>query len=341
MWAAGLALGFGAVLGSIPAATACTSFVLPGKGGPVVGKSYDWHMGQGLVLMNKRGVSKRALAFAPGARPATWISRHASVTFNQYGRELPNGGMNDAGLVVEVLWLDTSRYEDPDARPTVNELQWIQLQLDSFSTVKEMVQAAPQTRIAPVYAKVHYFACDRTGACAAFESIEGKQVVSTGAKALTNHPYAVSAAFAAKAKANPGGPGSLDRFVRASRAASAGDGDPVAAAFRVLDDVRGPTSQWNIVYEPATLAVHFRSRTSPAIKRLDFSKVDSSCAKEPTVVDIDAAQGGDVTARLEPYRLETNRRLIAKSARHVGSVLPPGAVDLVARYPSGLACSAP
>jgi penicillin V acylase-like amidase (Ntn superfamily) len=293
------------------------------------------------VLVNKRGVSKRALALGPGDRPATWISRHASVTFNQYGRELPNGGMNDAGLVVEVLWLDSSRYEAPDARPTVNELQWIQLQLDSFSTVAEMAEAAPKTRIAPVYAKVHYFACDRTGACAAFENIDGKQVVSTGARALTNHPYAVSAEFAAKAKTVPGGPGSLERFVRASRASAAGDRDQVAAAFRTLDGVRGPTSQWNIVYEPATLTVHFRSRTSPAIKRLDFAKVDRSCAKEVTLVDLDAAQGGDVTGRLEPYRLETNRRLIEKSARHLGARLPPSAVDLVARYPSALACSSP
>lgn len=341
MWATATAAAaaVAAAIAGPPAAAACTSFLLEAQGGPLVGKSYDWHMGQGLVMVNKRGVSKRALALAPGDRPASWVSRHASLTFNQYGRELPNGGMNDAGLVVEVLWLDSSRYPRPDDRPTVNELQWIQLQLDSFSTVEEMMAAAPKVRIAPVYAKVHYFACDRTGACAAFEALDGKEVVSAGARALTNHPYPELAAFAARTKAAPAGRGSLARFVRASRASAGAHGDPVAAAFRILDEVRGPTSQWNIVYEPGSLTVHFRSRTSPAIKRLALSSLDASCTSEVALLDIDAPQGGDATARLEPYRLETNRRLIEKSARHLGPRLPPGAVELVARYPSALACS--
>src|SRR4051812_31849081 len=115
----------------------CTAFLLTTANGPLVGKCYDWHMGQGMVLVNKRGLAKRALPLAPGDRPAEWVSRHASVTFNQYGRELPNAGMNDAGLVVEILWLDSSAFPPPDARPTVNELQWIQYQLDNHATVAE------------------------------------------------------------------------------------------------------------------------------------------------------------------------------------------------------------
>ena len=35
--------------------------------------------------------------------PASWVSKYGSVTFNQYGRELPTGGMNEAGLVVETI----------------------------------------------------------------------------------------------------------------------------------------------------------------------------------------------------------------------------------------------
>src|SRR5215468_3296311 len=67
-------------------AAACTTFLLERGGQRVMGKSYDWHMGQGLVIVNKRGVAKQSLPAKPGDRPARWISRHASVTFNQYGR---------------------------------------------------------------------------------------------------------------------------------------------------------------------------------------------------------------------------------------------------------------
>jgi penicillin V acylase-like amidase (Ntn superfamily) len=115
-------------------ALSCTTFALGDDGARVVGKCYDWHMGQGLVVINKRGMAKRSMTLDPADRPATWRSRHASVTFNQYGVEMPNGGMNDAGLVVEVMWLDSSVLPPRDERPAVTELQWIQLQLDSYAT---------------------------------------------------------------------------------------------------------------------------------------------------------------------------------------------------------------
>src|SRR5436305_12805815 len=72
-------------------ASACTTFMLERGGDRVVGKSYDWYMGQGLVLINKRGTAKRSLPAKPSDQPAQWLSRHASVTFNQYGREFPGG----------------------------------------------------------------------------------------------------------------------------------------------------------------------------------------------------------------------------------------------------------
>jgi len=61
----------------------CTTFLLEGADGRVVGKSYDWHMGQGMVVVNKRGVGKLGLPMMPGDRPARWRSKFSSVTFNQ------------------------------------------------------------------------------------------------------------------------------------------------------------------------------------------------------------------------------------------------------------------
>jgi choloylglycine hydrolase len=323
-------------------AEACTTFMLERGGERVVGKSYDWHMGQGLVIVNKRGVAKQSLPVKPGDRPAQWTSRHASVTFNQYGREFPAGGMNDAGLVVEIMWLDSSEYERPDTRPTLNELQWIQYQLDSFASVAEMIAAAPAVRVSPVYARVHYLACDKTGACAAFEHVGGKQVVTPGARALTNHSYAESIAWAAKQTQPPTGAGSLPRFARAARqAATPPTGDPVAAAFGLLDGVRWSESQWNIVYDPVHLRISFRTRVSRGIKTLDLRKLDASCARPVALLDIDADMSGDVSDRLRPYETTTNRSLVERSVRRIRAQLPAGAVDLIVAYPSALACKAP
>jgi choloylglycine hydrolase len=94
-------------------AGACTAFCLDEAG--IVAKNYDWSLGDGRLLVNKRGVRK---FFSLTGEPAlgAWVSRYGSVTFNQYGQDLPQGGMNEAGLVVEILWLDDTTYPEPDDR---------------------------------------------------------------------------------------------------------------------------------------------------------------------------------------------------------------------------------
>src|SRR4029078_10405029 len=112
----------------------------------------------------------------------------------------PAGGMTDGGVVVEIMWLDSSEYERADQRPTLNELQWIQYQLDSHATGAEVIAAAPGVRVSPVHARVHSLACDKTSACAAFEWVDGKRVVTSGARALTNPNHAGASPWAAMQK---------------------------------------------------------------------------------------------------------------------------------------------
>jgi choloylglycine hydrolase len=307
----------------------CTTFLLSHGGEVVVGKSYDWNMSQGFVIVNPKGVKKQALPMTPN--PARWLSKHASVTFNQYGRELPNGGMNDAGLVVEVMWLDSSVYPQPDARPTVTELQWIQYQLDNFATVKEMVDAAGEVRVQLIHGKVHYLACDKSADCAAFELLDGQMVVSHPAHALTNNTYAESVAF----KGNHKGEGSLQRFARVNELKA--KGDLTKAAFAALDDVSNSSSVWNIVYDPVHLKVAFRTVEDKRIKTFDFSKLDKSCAAP--LLDLHADAAGDVTAKFHAYSEDDNRKLVAKSLQPIQGELPPGAVEMLVKYPSMLECA--
>ena len=326
---------------------ACTTFVMGEGSNVVVGKSYDWHTPYGLVMVNKRGVQKRAMTSRADDKAAEWRSRFASITFNQYGRELPNGGMNEAGLVVEVMWLDETRHGPPDDRPVVGELQWIQMQLDLYATASEVARNATGVRIDPDSAPVHYLACDRTAECVAVEVLGGETVVSRGAHALTNDSHRRCAAALAEQDASggrrtlPEGPGSLDRFVRASTLSRAGRArrDSVSAAFAILDSVRqGEYSQWNIVYEPARGRVSWRTRQTPTIKSVALARFDASCAADVMMLDIDEKRGGDAARRFVPYRRERNRELV----EHSFAKLPadPAAAARVGAYPDSLSCTA-
>jgi hypothetical protein len=221
------------VLAGARPALACSAFLRAGAApaGPVLGKSYDWDDERGLLLVNKRAVDKHALVLAPDP-----------ITFNQYGRELPNGGMNEAGLAVEVLVLPETVYERPDGRPAMTELGLVQYLLDQASTTAEAIALARQVRVDAAHARLHYFVCDVAGACATLELLDHRLAVSTGAalpvRAVTNSPYAESIGTLAHPRT---GVGSLARFARLAGAVGAApDGDPVAGAFALLDTVRFP-----------------------------------------------------------------------------------------------------
>ncbi|PKN59243.1 MAG: hypothetical protein CVU56_01840 [Deltaproteobacteria bacterium HGW-Deltaproteobacteria-14] len=317
----------------------------------VVGKSYDWDDGGGLVFVNPRGVEKRALSVDPRETPAAWTSRYASVTFNQYGRELPNGGMNEAGLVVEVMWLNESRPEARDARPTVNELQWIQLQLDRYASTAEVVAHAREVRVAPVYAAVHWLVCDKGGACAAFETLGGVLVVTSGealaAPVLTNDTYARSLAALRARQAfgdvpAPTGSDSLSRFVRAAARLKAPGADLVRGALATLDSVRvAGATQWNIVYEPGRGRVHFRTAAAAAVKSLDLADLVTACGEPVPSLDIDSAAAGDAEARFTPTTLAVNQRRVTESFARLHRPGLDRLAELVARYPDGNRCAAP
>ncbi|MET0752601.1 MAG: linear amide C-N hydrolase, partial [Pyrinomonadaceae bacterium] len=125
-------------------AFACTTFCLKSNNEVLFGRNYDWMIGDGLVFVNKRGVSKTS---TKEENPAKWISKYGSLTFNQYGRETPMGGMNEAGLVIELMWLDGTKYPAKDKRPALDVLEWIQYQLDTSATTEEVLKNIENVRI--------------------------------------------------------------------------------------------------------------------------------------------------------------------------------------------------
>ena len=89
---------------------ACTTFFINTTTQKVFGRNYDWMIGTGQLIENKRGLIKKSMV-KTGESSISWTSKFGSITFNQFGKEFPLGGMNEKGLVVEVLWLEEAPHK--------------------------------------------------------------------------------------------------------------------------------------------------------------------------------------------------------------------------------------
>ncbi len=307
-------------------ANACTTFCTRG----LFGRNYDWSTGAGMLMVNKRNMAKRAF----GPTPAQWISRFGSVTFNQYGRDNATGGMNERGLVVEVMWLDGTRYPAADARPSLGSLEWVQYQLDTSATVSEVIENAKNVRIADDRAPLHYLIADPRGDVATIEFLGGKLVVHRGESlpvpVLANDPYAESLS---SRRNSPSA-----RFTRAANGLSSAA--TVDGAFRLLDEVALGSTQWSIVYDLKNRAIAYRTATNRERRSVSLAKLDFTCATPLRVLDIDEGRG-DVTSRFRGYTSAANEALVRRSVRATSFLRNMSEAEIVeaARWPERATCA--
>lgn len=308
---------------SLPQIFACTTFFIHHDGRSVFGKNYDWPLERGLVFINKRGLAKKAMA-EPGRVDgpyARWVSKYGSVTFNQYGREFPMGGMNEAGLVIHMMVLRKTAFPVPDKRPVIKELQWIQYHLDLFETVEQVIEN--QSRIRILYNEkpgLHYLVADRTGNCAAIEFLNGKLVAHKGdqmpVRALTNSTYEASMAYLKAGLRMPrSGESSLRRFKTVAGMLEQFKKNPTDAvvnySFDILDAVntQGYT-QWSIVYDMNSLTVYFKTRSYTGIKKIEFGKFGLGCKGPVKMLNMRMDTDGNVNRLFLPYSQDSNYHLI-------------------------------
>jgi len=318
----------------------------------VFGRNYDWFLGDGLVIINKRGITKTARSGSQETpKLLTWTSKYGSATFNQYGREFPMGGMNEAGLVVETMMLDETEYPLPDSRPAIEILQWIQYQLDNFSTVEEVIASDSQIRIRGSGAPgCHFLVCDRTGNSATIEFIGRKLVYHTKkrmpVKILTNSTYAESISFWKKDKLpQPDKHKSLERFIRAANMVKNYDSKttkiPIDYAFNILSNVANASfTQWSIVYDIADLSIYFRTLENQRVRYFSLKSFDFSCATPVKVLDVKSGLPGDITTKFIDYTYQINRNLIRDAFRETYFLrhIPDRDLDMRSRYPESTSC---
>lgn len=342
---------------SLPQAQACSAFA-GGQGlaaVQVMGKSYDWLLGHGIALVNKRGMQKSALVRS-GDTPARWVSKYGSVTYTQFGREFPVSGLNEKGLAVEILW-DYDN-EGPDGKgplPALNEAQWVQYQLDMAASVQEAIALARRLKIKKVYADVHYMACDSGGACATFEFRKDQVVINEmnpgDLKVLTNSDYARSARYAqdylgfgGKKTVPWGSYKSEDRFVILGSQlielnSKSTVQDAVSLSFNMLKSVRNVnTSVWNIVHDLNGQVSYFKKMfEEKKTMRTDLSKMDLDCRTPVQILDLESGLDGDVTELYQDYDPVLNRATVEFTGQSLGisAELQKAVID----YPESTRCT--
>lgn len=213
-------------------ANACTRALFSGSDSVIItGRSMDWSEDMHSDLwVFPRGMKRDGAA---GPKSVTWTSKYGSLIVSGYNAGTADG-MNEKGLVANLLYLAESDYGKPNDQAALLSISlWAQYALDNFARVSEAVDALskqPFMVLAPVLpngspAQLHLSVSDETGDSAIFEYIDGKLVVHHGKEyqVMTNSPN-FSKQLALNAyweqigglKFLPGTNRAADRFARAS-----------------------------------------------------------------------------------------------------------------------------
>ena len=177
-------------------ADACTRVVFLGKGGEVItGRSMDWaeDIKSNMWIM-PRGVHRTGLG---AGKTVEWTAKYGSVITTGYDIATSDG-MNEKGLVANLLYLAESDYGQSDGRPEMSISLWGQYILDNFATVAEAVKALKSDKIRIVApnmpngraSTIHVSVSDATGDSAIFEYVGGKLQIHHGRQyqVMTNSP---------------------------------------------------------------------------------------------------------------------------------------------------------
>lgn len=296
----------------VPGVVACTRVVYHGPEDTVLtGRTMDFSIAIPANLwIFPRGMARNGQV---GPNSLKWVSRYGSVVASSWDIATPDG-MNEKGLVANLLWLVASEYPpfDKDGdRPGLTIAAWAQYVLDNFATVAEAVEALRRETFVVVtdfipntdkFTTVHLSLSDATGDSAIFEYVKGRLVIhhDRSYRVMTNDPlFEEQLAIRGYWEQIPGTiflPGSnraADRFVRAAYYIQAipQTSDPrlaVASVFSVIRNVSVPygistegqphisSTRWRVVADQKNLVYYFENALTPNVVWVNLNEVDFS-----------------------------------------------------------------
>ena len=307
-----LCLVLSVTFGFCPESESCTRVVYRGPNNTVLtGRTMDFSME---IPANQwifpRGMKRSGEV---GKNSIEWVSKYGSLAVSSWDISTTDG-MNEKGLVANMLWLVESTYPSFDKTGDKKGLAislWAQYMLDNFATVAEAVAAMREASFAIVsdfipgtnkFTTVHLSLSDASGDSAILEYIDGKLVIhhDESYQVMTNDPpYEQQLAIGKYWENIPGKtflPGSVtssDRFVRSSfflNSIPQTDNTRVAVAsvFSVIRNVSVPygfeiegypnlsTTRWRMVADQKNLVYYFETALTPNAFWVDLKKIDFS-----------------------------------------------------------------
>jgi len=277
-----------------------------------------------------RGMSR--VSDTGDGKPLEWTSKHGSVAVTSRGTSTTDG-MNEDGLVANLLYLGDTDYEPRDDRPGLSNFMWAQYVLDNFSTVNEAVEGLESVQVVPVALNgtqwpLHLAISDASGDSAVIEFVDGQRVVHHGKEftVMTNEPPLETQLENLKEYKLFGGtkalPGDIDpesRFVRAATylktlppADSAQQAIADAQALgrnvavpRGAVDTSGSEAEdawptlWFTLSDSTNKTYIFHSAASPNVYWVDLEEIDFEPGSSGKTLDAyDTSLAGDITQKL-------------------------------------------
>lgn len=333
---------------------ACSTFLLSKDGKHYFGRNYDWVSGNGMVVINARAVKKTS--FNPGGdKGISWTSKYGSISFNQFGKEFPHGGLNEKGLVVELMWLNETKYPNVDSRAAMSELQWIQYQLDNSATIDEVIATDKFIRInRNDAAPLHFLVADENGQAATIEFINGKMVAHKGKDlpypVLTNTAYQDVVQKLKNKQASQWtsfGDNSVDRFATTCRMIkqfqqNSNSTDAIEYSFSILGKIaQGDYTKWSIVYDITGRQVHFVTNDNRQRKSFSLADFDFSCNKTPLALSLESNASGNVFRHFSPLSFGLNKAILERSVLESKTQvqIPASTIAGIANYYNQVQCT--
>lgn len=318
-------------------AEACTRVTYVGDSAVVTGRTLDWRTPIPTNLyVYPRGIQKKSF---DTDQSISWTSKYGSVVSVGYDVGV-NEGLNEMGLVCNLLYLPGTVYNRPDdTRPYMSTSLWAAYVLDNFATVDEAVQTLKLDSFqinAPnmpggASTTLHMAISDATGNSAIVEYNNGNIEIHEGHQyqVLTNAPPYQQQLDTYEYWKGVGGmnflPGtnkSQDRFARASFYVSilpkdASHETALAGVFGIVGNCAVPTgisspenpeistTQWRSVSDQLERVYYFKPTTKPAILWVDlkqFRLYPGSPIMKLDLMTSHKTYGGDVIRDMKPSK---------------------------------------
>ncbi len=309
----------------------CSTFQITSGDTVVVGHNLDdYFTVPGIVVVNPRNIKKENISWydlkkgKKNKKPRiAWKSKYGSITYNTFGREFIDGGINEAGLYVgEMTLMETEYYSDSD-KPTFYHCFWMQYLLDNYANINEVLENLTSVCI-DGHSRWHFFVADKTGNVATIEFIKGRPVIHQGEnlphKVLCNSNYnndldslKLYKGYGGERIININDKDNTKRTVRATemiRLYSENKQKPIVDySFDMLSLLNLGNNQWQVVCDLTSQKIYFKTVVCNKIKYTSIKEFNYDLNNQ-LYVDIHSKLEGDVSSKFMLLTANANKKIV-------------------------------